>query len=354
MGEGTLMRDRFLIILLCLGILSAFPSEIVAQWTKSVIIEERWISCLAASGSNVYAGTSQGEIFMSTDHGSRWKAVQTGLPSETAIHCLMVSGEDLFAGCSEHGVLISRDKGTRWISANQGLPQKPSIPCFAESETGIFAVCAGHGVFLSMDNGKSWEAMSVKGLPQKASVHCLAVSEGNLFAGTYENGVYMLANGEIRWKPVNRGFPRKVHVFCIAASDSHLFVGTEMDGVFLSANNGGRWDAVNTGMPETEIHCLMPYGTNILAGTGGGHDVLFANNDIQHILHGGGVLVSSDNGARWDALNSGLSKTPNLPLLKGRVPFWVECLAVSGPYLYLGTQEGEIWRLRLSEENREK
>jgi photosystem II stability/assembly factor-like uncharacterized protein len=345
------MRHRATIFLLCLGVFFAFPRPSSTQWTKTGEIKAKWITSLAVSGTHIFASTGQGGIFMSTDNGATWAAVNEGLPGNAVFWCLAVSGPHLFAGSKGYGIFLSTDNGASWQAANEGLPENPSVLSLQTSGTSLFAAVRHDDqstVYRSSDNGANWKPANT-GLPN-ANMMCFAACGSNLFAATYGQGVYMSTNNGDNWKPVNKGFPKDVCVLCLAAAQTSLFAGTEMDGIFLSTNNGSQWKAVNSGVPETEIHCLLVSGARVFAGTGGGHDALMSGGDVKHIYHGAGVLVSSDNGAHWNAIKSGLRPAPDIPLLKGRVAFWVECLAVCGSYLFAGTQEGEIWRVPLSED----
>jgi hypothetical protein len=109
-------------------------------------------------------------------------------------------------------------------------------------------------------------------------------------------------------------------------SGSNLFAAINVFGilpaglVFLSTNNGASWTPVNTGLTRGIIvYSLVVSGSNLFAGTSGG------------------VFVSTNNGTSWMAANNGLTNTD------------VHSLAVSGPHLFAGTDDGGVWRRPLSE-----
>jgi hypothetical protein len=52
-------------------------------------------------------------------------------------------------------------------------------------------------------------------------------------------------------------------------SGENTFAGTD-SGVFLSTNNGASWTAVNTGLTYPRVQSLAVLGTNLFAGTYGG------------------------------------------------------------------------------------
>jgi hypothetical protein len=63
-------------------------------------------------------------------------------------------------------------------------------------------------------------------------------------------------------------------------------VGTTGEGVFHSTNNGASWSAVDTGLTNTDIYGLAVIGTNIFAGT-----FQSPGDSI------GGVFVSTNDGS---------------------------------------------------------
>ena len=52
-------------------------------------------------------------------------------------------------------------------------------------------------------------------------------------------------------------------------SGTNLFVGTAGGGVFLSTNNGASWKEFNKGLTANSILSLSVSNTNIFAGTDG-------------------------------------------------------------------------------------
>jgi hypothetical protein len=72
----------------------------------------------------------------------------------------------------------------------------------------------------------------------------------------------------------------------LLVSGTNLFAGTG-GGVFLSTDEGATWTAVNSGLTHA-VNAFAISGTNIFAGTGGG------------------VFRSTNNGTSWDSVNTGL------------------------------------------------
>ena len=62
-----------------------------------------------------------------------------------------------------------------------------------------------------------------------------------------------------------------------------IFAGTKGGGVILSTDNGVKWKAMNNGLPESIVYSLANCDNVIFAGTIAG------------------VYISTNNGANWTA-----------------------------------------------------
>ena len=299
-----------------------------AQWVRTSL-DVVSVTCLAINGKNLFAGT-QGGVFLSTNNGTSWAAVNTGL-TDTDVRSFAVCGTDLFAGT--WGVFLSTNNGTSWTAVNQGLPKiswdstlAVPINCFAVRGTNLFAGANTGGIFLSTNSGTSWTEVD-SGLP-KVTVYSLAASGTNLFAGIY-GGVFLSTNNGTSWAPADApfsDFSSMVHL------GPNLFAGTS-GGLFLSTNNGALWAPVDSCL--VDVSALAVSGTNLFGGTSvcgsrSCHDSLF---------------LSTNNGTNWTAVGSGLSNGA-----------WIHALVVSDSHLFAGLSTGPplggvggVWRRSLSE-----
>ncbi|MBK8552274.1 MAG: T9SS type A sorting domain-containing protein [Ignavibacteria bacterium] len=160
--------------------------------------------------------------FLSTNNGTNWTTVNNGLTS-IYIGALAVSGTNIFAGTSNGGgVFLSTNNGTNWTAVNNGLTQR-YIWSLAVSGTNLFAGTEGGGVYISANNGTSWTSVS-NGLPVQ-TVNALAASETNIFAGTYP-GVYLSTNNGTNWIIKNQGFNPSPQVLALLVSNNYIFAGT--------------------------------------------------------------------------------------------------------------------------------
>jgi hypothetical protein len=61
------------------------------------------VSTVAVLGTNLFAGIYLGSVFLSTNNGTSWTAVDSGL-TNTSVNALAASGTNLFAGTDGSGV----------------------------------------------------------------------------------------------------------------------------------------------------------------------------------------------------------------------------------------------------------
>ena len=174
-------RLLFLFLLFIQGI------SLDAQWVRTNGPYCSSVLSLAVSGTNLFAGTENGGVFLSTNNGTSWTPVNSGL-TNTYVLSLGVSGTNLIAGTAMGGIYLSTNNGTSWTPVNLGLTTSGGFWSFAVSGTNIFAGSFGGSVFLSTNNGTSWTSVS-EDLPGRI-VSALVVSGKNLFAGTVWGGVW--------------------------------------------------------------------------------------------------------------------------------------------------------------------
>src|SRR5262249_50566730 len=143
---------------------------------------------------HIYAGTSGGGVFRSTDNGASWTQLITGFDSYSyvIVGALAVnSNGDVFAGTTEGGgVYRSTDGGDSWALTTGSLSSSYFDAIAVNSSNEIFAGSWGAGVFKSTDNGDSWTAVN-SGLNGLYVVSLGINSSGDLFAGEdFGGGIY--------------------------------------------------------------------------------------------------------------------------------------------------------------------
>lgn len=306
-----------------------------------------YVNVLAVKGDTVFAGTEAGGVFLSANSGASWSPVNTGL-TNLDVTVISFGGNDVFAGTWTAGIFLSKNNGASWNPVDSGAPgsvynnQFSYYPVTAIAVNGndIFAGFNGRGVFLSTDYGVSWDTAhtGITGIYASAFAimgsRVLVAIEGN-----YISSVYLSTNKGASWTPYNSGLPGFVYnngffnayalvpVTALRVIGSDIFAGTSSAGIYHSTDSGASWSEVNTGLKDSsDVRVFAAYGNHVFAAT-----------------HGG-VYHSTNNGASWFSVNTGLTDSVN-----------VYALAVNDKYIFAGTQiyspsyDGSVWRRPLSE-----
>ena len=83
------------------------------------------VYALAVIGNNLFAGTDGSGVFLSTDNGTSWNPVNTGL-NFPYVHALSVvpiegGGANIFCGRWGDGIFFCNNNGTDWTPVNSEL-----------------------------------------------------------------------------------------------------------------------------------------------------------------------------------------------------------------------------------------
>ena len=301
-------------------------TEIYPQWVQTNGPYGGYITALAVSGNNIFAGTGgftyDGGIYRSTNNGENWIEVTNGLTNKwinkIAIYTENKEDTIIFAGTQFGGVFRSTNWGESWDEVNSGLPDNKWITSFAFNGKNIFTGLYYGGVFISTDNGSSWTS---SGLSDKQVLALGITSDGNLFAGTDYEKIFLSTNNGINWTSfesdgtnlfaltsfgggvflIDSGLPPNSYISSLAVYGTNLLAGTwenyySQGGVYLSTNNGKNWTLI--GLLNKDIRALAvcpneATGMNIFAGC----------------AWNGGVYRSTDIGKTWKEVNNGISHT---------------------------------------------
>ncbi len=154
----------------------------------------------------------------------------------------------------------------------------------------------------------NWEATNG---PQGGVVWTLANTPGGaILVGTESGGLFRSSDGGDTWYPVELAWPCcNYSVPALAVADNVIYAGTWGGGVHLSVDDGETWSAAGAipgeGYPIVSSLAACVFGSRVYAGGNFG------------------VAVSSDQGASWSPLSSGLPSG-----------VWVRGLALRGPVLF--------------------
>ncbi len=285
-----------------------------------------WVLALdPASPATLYAANPYGNVFVSTDGAANWSAVSA--PTLASIG-LIAFGENpggpstVYAGSgsSGSGVFNSSDQGTNWSEIITGL-SAANVSALAVDPAALATIYAGTsdtsggGMFKSTDGGASWTPAS-KGLPNgpvlfgATSVIVDPVTTTTLYAagngvGGGICGVYKSIDGAGSWAAANSGLSGQF-VFALAidpATSSTVYAGT-YSGVFKSTDGAATWNAVNTGLA---VNGVTPQ-VSALAINPATPSTIYAKAVTSNLSV---VLFKSVNGgASWSVIATGTTEYP--------------------------------------------
>jgi photosystem II stability/assembly factor-like uncharacterized protein len=290
-----------------------------AQWVQTNGTNDKFISSLVVSGTNILAGTNSDGVFLSTNNGTNWTQVNNGLKN-TFVSSITAIGTSIFAGTDSGGVYNSKDNGSNWAQVNNGLTITYNNPLTINSlctnGTSVFAFLY-NGLFRTADSGKNWTSLGFDLMP--GYITALAASGINIYVGTMDGSAVLSTNNGETWVLLF-GNSDLSSIVNLVASDSFVFLKTGDGTNLFSTNNGTNWSPENSNLIFNNVQSLAVIGNNIFAGT-----------------KNGGVFLSTNNGTDWAQVNNGLSNN------------FIRSIVISENYLFAGTYGGGVWRRPLSE-----
>lgn len=243
-------------------------------------------------------------VFRSTDNGATWTLPNTFSSSGATAVTISRTNGDVIVGVSGgggptgipgpfggggSGLYRSPDNGgswTYWTVGNAGVFSVATKP------GGLVFAASSNGMYTSPDNGTSWTFVGC------CYTRSFAItSNGNIFAGDTKfptgggpaanGGVFRSSDQGATWTEV--GLPNTAIYSLVATTSDHLFAGTASNGIFRSID-GVTWSQVNASITSPVTSLVVNSAGTIFAA-----------------VFGGGVLASTDDGATWTQLNTGLA-----------------------------------------------
>ncbi len=181
---------------------------------------------LFASGSYPSFG-----VWKSTNSGLNWDITNPNFMSSVYSLCVTPNG-NLFAGTSGGGVYRSTNNGTTWIQAQ---PYASVISLTAAPNGYVYgcfnSVSGGqNGIYRSTNYGVSW---SIIGLPNTDYFYVKSNSAGHIFAGGfYGTGVFRSTNNGLNWHEINSGIYNKMITSVYFDNAGFGYAGTYYGGLY--------------------------------------------------------------------------------------------------------------------------
>ena len=252
----------------------------------------------------VYLGTSDGQIFKSTDGGASWNLLVPGIDQRKFVIDTLVQHpvepDVLYAGAWDlrsngGGLFESRDSGLTWTRL--ALPQQSSSVrdlAICRNKPSYMVVGTLDGVYVSDDAGKKWRQVGrdVPGLRKVKSVAIHPREPRVIFGGTWRLPYRSTDFGKT-WTRMEQGMYFDSDVFSITVDVNNpevLFAGA-CSGIYRSVNRGESWTRLRV-VPKrftvrTHVVYIDPFNSNwVYAGTTEG------------------LFLTRDRGQTWKRLTS--------------------------------------------------
>ena len=211
----------------------------------------------------LYAGTTNGNLFTSTDGGDNWTFVAQ-LMNHIAVLAVNPRGahevwasNDCFAGSAE--TLRSTDATlSTWLPVDTGQGKLASIAFAplgwsdAYSQT-IYVSACFNTVGRSLDGGATWESVSPTNGGEYHHSLALHPTDPNIaFVSSSRVGVYQTTDGADTWQIANEGLAALVPNQLVAApGDPKTVYAITDNGLYKTGDGGQTWDWLNPDLDST-------------------------------------------------------------------------------------------------------
>ena len=245
--------------------------------------------------------------------GTTWNAINTGiniLPNATVrpyikAFALLKTGE-IVAATYGNGVL--KYDGTAWSTYGTGI-SNTYVNSLAVNSAGT--LYAGTDIGVSSNSGASWSANTALKTPNKP-VRTLAItSAGKIYAGLgfyhYQKGsivgeIFSTTNNGTFWQNDGAYFNSTSILSMAVNSNDEVLAGA--CGIWSQPSTGGGvWRSSFTLLNSLKV----PNHIYRLVKNSKGHLFAMCNNVMGNVLGYGGVFRSTDQGATWVSVNTGIN-----------------------------------------------
>lgn len=308
------------------------------------------------NADHILIGSSDGQIYRSTDGGTIWKRLRPGINAPGFIVRVIYFDREktnvIYAGVKPQtelgkdtdsgGLFVSEDNGENWRETPPMRGRAIRSLSQSASDPNVLAIAASDGVYRSGDRGKTWERMTRVEDPEFRGFHSIAIDPRDanaIYVGTHHLP-WKTSDGGKTWKPTGYkeiGMIDDSDIFSIQVDpdNPNTVLMSACSGIYRSRDAGTGW-AKFQGIPYSSrrTHIIYRHPTKpetIFAGTTEG---LWVSNEdgkpdtwrqvtsSQLVINAisihpsqpdriflgtedNGVLISTDGGETYESSNAG-------------------------------------------------
>jgi photosystem II stability/assembly factor-like uncharacterized protein len=333
------------------------------------------LAIIAAALDAVLAGTADGHVFRSIDHGASWTLVYT-LPGSGTITGFCTSGQTVFMSVNSTssgagglyrssdggiswaisapssvtvnslaispttntviaatwaGIYRTLNNGLTWASYNTGIPIPTKFAhSVASSPSGVmYAALSSYSdnsvgqvsgaVFISTNDGASWSAR-INGLIERNMMRVFAPADGLVFSSNQNGNIHRSVDQGLHWIPCD-SVNASVTSYAFNPANRLLFLGSGK-GVFRSTDSGASWIPSSKGLMNAPVTSLIrDTGMAVLCGVNIASRTSYGSGTVTLVVNifGGGLYRTTNGGDSWEVPTGarglpdivGMTRTPN-------------------------------------------
>ncbi|MCI0524219.1 MAG: hypothetical protein L0Y75_03060, partial [Acidobacteria bacterium] len=308
------------------------------------------------NADRVWLGTSDGQIFRSTDGGVIWKRIRPGIKAPGFIITVILFDREksgvIYAGAkpllnlaeetSGGGIFVSEDDGENWreMEGTRGRSVRGLVQ--AAKDPNVLAAAARDGIYVTKDRGQTWERITPANDAELKGFHSVAIDPRDanvIYVGTHHLP-WKTADCGQTWKRAGSketGMIDDSDIMAIHIDESNpdIVLMSACSGIYRSVDASAKWSKIQ-GIPYTSrrTHVIYQHPTKpevIFAGTteglwlstdNGKPDSWRRMTSVRLVINAiaihpdrpdrvflgtedNGVLVSNDGGESYEASNAG-------------------------------------------------
>ena len=222
-----------------------------SSWTLTSL-SGKDVHTLASKSGILYAGTWGFGVFMSSNNGATWTAINNGFGGFLTVQALTVNGSgDLFAGIIGGGIFKLTHGTTTWTKVSC-----LNVWSMGATSTGIFAGTIGDGLYRSLDGGATWTKL---GSLSFTFIYSISVDVSNkIYVSSVTSGVQVSSDNGNTWSDLGLSYAGVCSVVANPNSND-VYVGTKSGSVYRSGDSNTATSVNGTETIPTEFNLDQNY-----------------------------------------------------------------------------------------------